>query len=84
MYQSIHGLNPHYLNDNVTMTVDMHGYNTMRPDDTYLPNIKNSMYRNSLLFKGGELFNRLPSNVKQSVSVNSFKTNYFKHTHGIP
>ena len=77
-FQSIHGLNPTYLNDAVLTRSDMHGRSTRSADDIHLPRIGSEMYRNSLSIKGGQLFNDLPNYVKKSADIDDFKSNYYK------
>ena len=81
MYESVHGLAPSYLVNAITMVVDMHGYNTRRPDDVYLPDINHPMYERSFLHLGGKLFNNLPSHIKSASDVDDFKKKYFDFVH---
>ena len=41
MFKAIHGLAPHYLCNDVTMIVDVHGYNTRRSENIQIQ-IQNS------------------------------------------
>ena len=75
VYQSVHGLNPTYLNDFVLLNSDLHDYHT-RSDRVFLPSVRHNMYSNSLAFKGGQLFNQLPDFVRNSCDVDDFKANY--------
>ena len=81
MYESVHGFAPSYLVNDITMVIDMHGYNTRRPDDVYLPSINNPMYERSFLYLGGKLYNNLPSHIKSASDVNDFNKKYFDFVH---
>ena len=78
-FQSIHNLNPNYLNDNIVMLIERHGHRTRRQDDVYLPTVRHNMFRNSLQHKGGYTFNLLPSSLKQCNDIDSFKKGYFNY-----
>ena len=81
MFESVRGLAPSYLVNAVTMVIDVHGHNTRRQDDVYLPTVKNEIYRNSLLYRGGKLFNELPSHIKLASDIDDFKKKYFDFIH---
>ena len=81
IFQSIHGLNPQYLNDLVLLNSDLHNYST-RNNSVHLPSVRHKMYSNSLAFKGGQLFNKLPVFVRNSSDLDEFKSNYRRHLFG--
>ena len=78
MFKCIHGLGPHYLCNDVTMYVDINGYDTRSVEnmDRYLPRCSRGIYKGSFLYKGSSLWNRLPSCLKESISIIDFKRNY--------
>ena len=78
MFKCIHGLAPHYLSNDVTMHVDIHGYDTRSAEnmDLYIPRWAKEIYKRSFLYKGSSLWNKLPPWVKESTSLNDFKHNY--------
>ena len=80
MFKCIHGLAPHYLSNDVTMHVDIHGYDTRSAEnrDLYIPRIRctKGIYKRSILYKGSSLWNKLPPWVKESTSLNEFKHNF--------
>lgn len=80
IFKAIHGIAPSYLSDNITMNFDIIGYNTRSTNtmNVYIPRPNKEMYRNSLLYRGGMLWNSLPDYVKDSPSLDSFKRNYHK------
>ena len=82
-FKSIHGLAPTYLSDRVDMKFDVLGYNVRSTDsmDIYLPLVKRDMYKNSLLYRGGSLWNKLPDHIKESPNFETFKMNYRQMRH---
>ena len=78
MFKCIHGLAPHFLSNDVTMHVDIHGYDTRSAEnmDLYIPRCAKEIYKRSFLYKGSSLWNKLAPWVKESASLNDFKHNY--------
>ena len=78
MLKCIHGLAPHYLSNDVTMVVDIHGYNTRSSEnmDLYVPRCTKELCTCSFIYKGSMLWNDLPDILKESSSLDVFKTNY--------
>ena len=78
MFKAIHGLAPHYLCNDVTMIVDVHGYNTRSSENMnlYVPKYTKDICKRSFAYKGSMLWNDLPDEVKESSSLDAFKSNY--------
>ena len=78
MFKWIQGLAPHYLSNDVTMHVDIHGYDTRSAEnmDLYIPRCTKEIYEKSFSYKGSSLWNKLPRWVKESTLSNDFKHNY--------
>ena len=78
MFKAIHGLAPHYLCNDVTMIVDVHGYNTRSSVNMnlYVPKYTKEICKRSFAHKGSMLWNDLPDKVKESSSLDAFKSNY--------
>ena len=78
MFKCIHGLAPHYLCKDVTMYVDINGYDTRSAEnmDLYLPCCSREIYKRSFLYKGSSLWNQLLPCLKESTSIVDFKRNY--------
>ena len=78
MFKAIHGLAPHYLCNDVTMVVDVHGYNTRSSENMnlYVPKYTKEICKRSFAYKGSMLWNDLPDEVKESSSLDAFKSNY--------
>ena len=83
MFKCIHGLTPHYLSNDVTMVVDIHGYNTRSSEnmDLYPPRCTREFCKRSFLYKGSMLRNDLPDILKESSSLDAFKSNKHSKTH---
>ena len=77
-FKAIHGLVPNYLSNEITMKFDINGYDTRSSDgmDVYLPRVNKDSYRNSFLYAGGVGWNALPDHVKDSHTIESFKSSY--------
>ena len=77
LFKCIHGLAPNYLRNDVTMYVDIHGYDTRSGEnmDLYVPRVIKDIYR-SFSYMATNLWNQLPTDVKVSATLDSFKQNY--------
>ena len=62
MFECIHGLAPRNLSNDVTMVVDIHGYNTRSSEnmDLYASRCTKVLCKRSFLYKGSMLWNDLP------------------------
>ena len=78
MFKSIHGLAPTYLSDSIVMNADINEYNARgaKSRHVYQPRPRIEKYKNSFLYKAGELWNALPSSVKESPDLDTFKQRY--------
>ena len=78
MFKCIHGLAPNYLRNDVTMYVDIHGYDTRSGEnmDLYVPRVIKDIYKRSFSYMATNLWNQLPTDVKESATLDSFKQNY--------
>ena len=81
VYKILKGLAPHYLQDTFTLVNEIHNVNTRnRNCNIYIDkNIKSKIHRNSYTCYMAKIFNLLPENIKNSKSVNTFKSNLHKH-----
>ena len=54
MFKCIHGLAPHYLSNDVTMHVDIHGYDARSAEnmESYIPRCTKETYKRSFLYIG--------------------------------
>ena len=78
MFKSIHGLATAYLCNQVVMNFDVNSYDTRGTDsmDVYLPKLKKDIYKNSFLYKGGQVWNCRPDVVKDSPNLEAFEYYY--------
>lgn len=67
------GLLPRYLTEIIQYGTDVHNHNTRTAMDLRLQNFRKAGTQNSLFYKGFQLFNRLPDEVKQANNLHSFK-----------
>lgn len=67
------GLLPAYLMDNVEYGRDVHSYNTRRAHDFRLPFFTKTTTQRSLYYKGLQIYNTLPQDVKQMTNIGQFK-----------
>ena len=68
------------------MRVDIHGYSTRSASnmDVHLPEVNLEIYKHSLLYHGGKLWNNLPLSLKDAVSVDAFKKLYKRYFRSTP
>ena len=78
MFKSILGIAPAYLCNQIVMNFDINGYDTRGTDgmNVYLPTLKKDIYKNSFLYKGGQVWNRIPDVFKDSPNSETFKYHY--------
>ena len=71
MFKCIHGLAPHYLSNDVTMVVDIHGYDTRSSENMnlYVPRCTKELCKRSFLYTGSMLWNDLPMSWKNPVHL---------------
>ena len=66
-----------YLSDRVVMNFDVNGCDTRGSDMELNPQtLREDMYQNSFMYKGGKLWNDLPEFVQHSMNIESLKQNY--------
>ena len=78
MFKCIHGFITHYICNDVTMYIDINGYDARSAEnmELYLPLCSRETYKRSFLYKDSSLWNQLPSCLKESISIVDFKRNY--------
>ena len=64
---------PNYLYSRVTYVRDKHGYQTRQTDDFYVHFRKTNFSQNNLFFKGLNLFNSLPAQIKEVENIGLFR-----------
>ena len=83
MYKILHGFAPNYLQDMFSYQNEIHtcNVNTRGSQDNQLwidKSIKSKVHRDSFKFYVPCQYNKLPTKIRDSTSVNSFKTNLIK------
>ena len=75
MYKCLHGLSPNYLSCMFCYVSQAGSCETRSVSNMLLkvPRPHTSLYMNSLSYKGASLWNTLPKDVKDSVSLHTFK-----------
>ena len=76
IYKILHNLAPNYLRDTFTLVNEIHNVNTRSANNNNIwirNNIKSKLHRNSYSFEMAKIYNKIPEDIKKSVSVNSFK-----------
>ena len=78
MFKCIRGVAPHYLSNDVTIHVDIHGYDTRSAENmAYIYHgAPKRFIKEVFSYKGSSLWNKLPTWVKESTSLNDFKHNH--------
>lgn len=73
---------PDYIHEQITYNRDNHGINTRNKYDFKIPTYKSNNSRNSIFYRGLQMFNELPNQTKESKTMNRFKgecIKYVKH-----
>ena len=75
IYKIIHGMAPNYLSDSFTLVQEIHNINTRRANNNIWisKTITSKVHRKAYTFEMANIYNSIPENIKNSVSVNSFK-----------
>ena len=83
IYKIVHDLALNYLRDAFSLVSEIHTRNTRSSNSNiWIKNsIKSKLHRNSYSFHMVKIYNSLPEDIKNSVSVNSFKTRIGKLLH---
>ena len=78
MYKYCNNLLPLTFNNTFTTNANNHKYSTRHASDFALPNCKLEFGSKSISYLGVKVWNTIPTQVKNSKSIHSFKTNYKK------
>ena len=81
MYKCVNSHVPYYLSDQIVMTRDIHDRCTRHANtkNIYIKQAKSDCLRRGFFIRGASLWNKLPDNMKESESLNTFKTRYMKY-----
>ena len=77
-YKAIHGLLPDHLMNNITFTHEITNRNTRSASNTtlYKPLPKREVFKNAFMFRGPFIWNQLPNVLKETSTLNGFKSLY--------
>ena len=76
IYKILNDLAPNYLRDTFTLVSEIHSVNTRTANNSNIwikNSIKSKLHRNSYTFEMAKIYNKIPEDIKKSVSTNSFK-----------
>ena len=73
VFKCLNELVPPYLSDYFIRNQTIHTYKTIQSNDIHLPNPKLTLGKNSSRFSGADLFNDLPTSIKENTSLFIFK-----------
>ena len=81
-FEAVNNIGPSYIYDNLVYNRDVSERVTRGHADLHLPRVNKSVYNNSLLLRGGRLYNELPDTIKCCNNVKDFKSLYRDHILG--
>ena len=79
MFMCSKGLLPPVMMSKFSLNSSVHHHNTRNSDNYHLPQVRTNISKNTIFFKGPILWNYLPSSVKNTPTLNSFKRAYKSH-----
>lgn len=79
VFKLINGLLPRYLCDRILRGSDLHDHFTRNADAPRTPNFLFGAAQNSLFYKGVNIFNSMPRQIKQSTTIAEFKRRCCTH-----
>ena len=76
MFKCLNNLAPEYLSNSLKYTHELHPHNTRNASNLNLniPKPKTSTFMNSFSYQGPLIWNTLPTNVRDSNNIHTFKT----------
>ncbi len=86
MFKSMHGLNPHWINNNILMECKIHDRNTRFVNNMNVVVLKpnGETFRNSFMYQGAISWNSLPPHLKYATTHDSFNGLYKKEYFYVP
>ena len=74
IYKIIHGIAPNYLCDAFTLVNEIHRVSTRSSNNIWISkHISSKIHRKAYTFEMAKIYNNIPENIKNSVSVSAFK-----------
>ena len=75
-FKCVKGLAPRYLSDRCITCSKVHSRNSRYKDMLNIPAFKSAAGQRTFLYRTVSLWNSLPSNLKDSISIDHFKRDY--------
>ena len=80
IYKILHDHAPNYLSDTFSLTSEIHNRNTRSANSIYLnKNATSKLHRKSYSFYMAKIYNTLPEDLQNSISINVFKFSLKKY-----
>lgn len=73
VHKIVKGIMPKYLTNEVKLIANLHSYNTRQRENIAINRCKTSAGQKSITYKGFNMYNELPKNVKAARNVKEFK-----------
>ena len=80
VFKCLNNLVPEYLSGYFTRNSSIHSYNTRSKNNLHLPKPNLSLGRRSFIYSGSLLYNNLPDEIKNAVSLTKFKSLVQRHS----
>ena len=80
VFKCLNNLVPEYLSGYFTRNSSIHSYNTRRKNNLHLPKPNLSLGRRSFIYSGSLIYNNLPDEIKNAVSLTKFKSLVQRHS----
>ncbi len=80
VFKCLNNLVPEYLSEHFTRNCNIHSYNTRRKNDLHAIKPNLSLGKRSFKYSGSLLYNTLPSEIKNAVSLPNFKNLIQRHS----
>ena len=78
-FKYINGIAPTYLDNYFVKNVNIHKFNTRRKENFVLPKVNRELGKKTFRFQGTKDYNELPTEIKNSLTLASFKSRIKQH-----
>ena len=79
MYLCFTGQLPRFISNYFILNLQIHNYNTRNSVNYHYPKLRTTCMKNSIFFKGPELWNTIPLDIRSSKSIRIFECKYKKY-----
>ena len=81
MYKTLHGMTPEYLRSRFVYRDNANAYRLRNTENKLvLPQPRTDYLKRSFSYSGAQLWNNLPTELRQASSLNEFKTKLSRHS----